>query len=377
MRRFCSLLMLGLIAVFGRPAFSAPPAEPPDAIVCRGLSAVGFSYWWGGECWCSNGCAPDLVGCAPGVCTPNAGSTGCPDCTHTGTYGADCSGFVSRAWQVPDPLATNACNTARYVASDFTADHAYWSVVPMNDLRPADAVASDSHVILVIGAVDAYGENDCVEAKGCSYGIVRNSRTFSSVYSGARRISLTTCECDEGGLETESCGDCGTRSRSCTGCIWTGWSDCDGPDPTGVDASCTVGEGAVGVCAQGRSLCVAGWLTCSPNTPGTEVCDGEDNDCDGTVDNGTPVTLGEGYACVNRCGAGVSDCIDGAVRCVTPGTTWPDDTCNSDDPGDPGDTTAGDGCSCVAGEGGRGPRLPLLPAGLFMLVLLRRRWNRA
>jgi len=373
MRRFCSLLMLGLIAFFGRPAFSAPPSEPPDAIVCRGLSAVGFSYWWGGECWCSNGCAPDLVGCAPGVCTPNAGSTGCPDCTHTGTYGADCSGFVSRAWQVPDPLATNACNTARYVASSFTADHEYWNVVPMNDLRPADAVASDSHVILVIGYEDAFGEHDCVEAKGCSYGIVRNSRTFSSVYSGARRINLTTCECDEGNSESENCGDCGTRTRSCTGCMWTGWSACDGPDPEGEAADCTVGEGALGVCAQGRQLCVAGWITCSPNSPGTEVCDGQDNDCDGLVDNGTAVTLGEGYACVNRCGEGVSACLDGAVRCVTPGTTWPDDTCNADDPGDPGDTTADDGCSCTVGGRQNPGGLPLLLPLLFTFVLIRRR----
>ena len=373
MRNFCLFLMLGVLSWPGSATFAAPPAEPPDAIVCRGLSAVGFSYWWGGECWCSNGCAPDLTNCQPGVCTPDAGSTGCPDCTHSGTYGADCSGFVSRAWQVPEPLATNACGTARYVASSFTADHAYWDVVSMNDLRPADAVASDSHVILVIGYEDAYGEHDAVEAKGCSYGIVRNSRTFSSVYSGARRISLTTCECDEGNTESESCGDCGTRARSCVGCRWTGWSECDGPDPAGEEAACEVGEGAVGVCAQGRRLCVAGWLTCSPNAPGTEVCDGQDNDCDGTPDNGTAVTLGEGYVCVNGCGEGVSACIDGAVRCVTPGTTWPDDTCNSDDPDDPGDTTAEDGCACAAGGRGRNPRAPWL-LGLFAVALgLRRR----
>ena len=162
---------------------SAPPEEPKEAIVCRGTSGEGFSYEWGGECWCANGCQPDLVNCDPGLCTPNPGSTGCPDCTHTGTYGADCSGFVSKSWQVPNPYPVDACDVGRYTASDFTSDHAYWNVVSMNSLQPGDAVASSSHVILVIGYEDAFGEHEVVEAKGCIYGIVRQSRTFASYYS--------------------------------------------------------------------------------------------------------------------------------------------------------------------------------------------------
>ncbi len=379
MKNLTFLLMLAASFLPAR-AFAAPPSEPPDAIVCRGYSAVGFSYWWGGECWCSNGCAPDLTTCSPGVCTPDAGSTGCPDCTHSGTYGADCSGFVSKAWLVPNPTETNACHVDRYVASSFTADHAYWDVVPMSDLRPADAVASSSHVILVMGSRDAYGEHEVVEAKGCTYGIVNQSRTFSSSYSGARRINLTTCTCEEGQTESEACGDCGQRSRSCVGCMWTGWSDCDGPDPGGPDASCEVGGDALGVCARGTRRCVAGWLSCSPNEPGTELCDGEDNDCDGITDNGTAVTLGEGYPCLNQCGEGVSACLDGAVRCVTPGTTWPDPACNGDDPQDPGHTTAEDGCACAAagGNGRRGQLFWLLLVALSVRrVRLVRRDRRA
>jgi hypothetical protein len=209
-----------------------------------------------------------------------------------------------------------------------------------------------------------------VEAKGCTYGIVHQSRTFSSSYSGARRINLTTCTCEEGQAETEPCGDCGSRSRSCVGCMWTGWSGCDGPDPEGPDAACEVGGDARGVCARGVRRCVAGWLTCAPNDPGTEVCDGEDNDCDGQVDNGTAVTLGEGYPCLNQCGEGVSACLDGAVRCVTPGTTWPDQTCNGEDPDDPGHPTAEDGCACVAGGSRR--RTGSLP-WLFLFALIVRR----
>lgn len=319
---------------------AAPPEESPDAIICRGLSAVGFSYEWGGECWCSNGCEPDLVNCEPGVCTPNPGSTGCPECTHNGRYGADCSGFVSKAWQVPNPYSTEACDVSRYRATDFTTNHAYWNVVPMGSLLPADAAANSSHVVLIVGERNAHGNLEVVEAKGCVYGIVRQHRTFASTYSGARRISLTSCECDDGETEVRDCGDCGTQTRTCVNCMWPAFGPCQGTDTPG--ESCTV-EGGIGECARGIRRCVAGWLSCIPNAPATEVCDGLDNDCDGLVDNGSSLTLGEGYPCTNECGEGVSQCIEGAVRCVTPGTVWPDAACNPDN----GHRVTETGCSCA------------------------------
>jgi MYXO-CTERM domain-containing protein len=344
-------------------SLAAPPAEPAEAIVCRGTAGEGFSYEWGGECWCNTGCTPDLTNCSPGVCTPNPGSTGCPDCTHSGTYGADCSGFVSKAWQVPDPYALDACDVARYVASSFTSDHNYWDVVPMTSLQPADAVASSSHVILVIDYEDPFGEHEVVEAKGCVYGIVRQSRTFSSSYSGARRINLTDCVCGDGEQDTESCGDCGTRQRTCENdCIWSPWSPCEGPDPTGAEAACTP-DGGEGECAIGQRLCVAGWLTCQAASATTEICDGLDNDCDGLVDNGTPGSLGEGYPCTTSCGAGVSQCIDGAVRCVG------SDTCDATDPDGGGDGSGFGGCDCrtQAGPGS-------LPIVTFLVLFLA--WRR-
>jgi hypothetical protein len=369
-----ALLLTALVGVtFASPGRAAPPAEPIEAIVCRGVSAEGFSYAWGGECWCASGCSPDLTSCSPGDCTPNPGSSGCPDCTHSGTYGADCSGFVSKAWQVPDPYPVEACGVDRYVASSFTADHQYWDVVSMASLQPADAVASSTHVILVIAYEDAYGEHEVVEASGCNPGIIRHSRTFSSSYSGARRTNLTACVCAEGDEETEACGDCGSRTRICEGgCMWSEWSACEGPNPL-EETACAI-EGSTGQCALGARLCVAGWLTCQPELASTEICDGVDNDCDGVTDNGTPASLGEGYACTNGCGEAVSECIDGVLRCVTPGTTWPDDSCNAGEGGGSGNAgvTGGDdesGCSCRAPGGsapGRGASWLMLGALLAM-----------
>lgn len=388
--RTATLLLPALLALAAASAVRAdPPVETPDDIVCRGFSAVGFSYAWGGECWCRDGCNPDLASCSPGTCTVNPGATGCPDCTHSGRYGADCSGFVTKAWQVPDPVAVEACDVFRYVAESFTSDSPYWDPVSMSSLQPADAAATSSHVVLIVGGRDAAGAWDIVEARGCVYGIVHRYRSLSG-FVGARRINLTSCVCSAGDTQTEACGDCGTRRRDCAdGCRWSAWSDCDGPDPTGPDAACTV-AGAVGECAVGRRACVAGWLTCHAPSAATEICDGLDNDCDGTTDNGTPASLGEGYPCAAATGEpGLSACIDGALVCVPNGVTdggttgdgGPDDgdLRDGDNPRDGGPDVIyvyleGDGCGCRAAAGPTG--IAALPLLALLAGLARRRRRR-
>ena len=55
--------------------------------------------------------------------------------------------------------------------------------------------------------------------------------------------------------------------------------------------------------------------TCTPGTPGAEVCDGLDNDCDGAVDNEAeqPTSCGLG-----ECGStGVIACVGGVPQMDT------------------------------------------------------------
>lgn len=99
-------------------------------------------------------------------------------------------------------------------------------------------------------------------------------------------------ECAAGAKQSETCGDCGTRTRTCSSsCKWGAFAGCEGPDPEGGKQSCATG--LLGVCAEGRMRCEAGTLACRAlKDPTPETCSGVDDDCDGEVDEGMPQTLG-------------------------------------------------------------------------------------
>src|SRR5262249_27450497 len=87
-----------------RPRPDGPTAPPPpdapasggfgatsltrDNVVAIAQASVGYTYWWGHAM---------LGGTQAGTCTGS-----CPSCTHTGPDGADCSGFVGKAWMLPE-----------------------------------------------------------------------------------------------------------------------------------------------------------------------------------------------------------------------------------------------------------------------------------
>jgi hypothetical protein len=157
-----------------------PPSSEIDEIMQRARSGVGFSYHWGGGCW------------QPGSSAKGACYGSCPNCSHSGQWGADCSGYVAKVWQVPKDSALTTC-AHPYSTYNFTNESTHWRTVSRSSARMADALTYNSggagHIMLFESG-DAWGWAKAYEAKGCSTGIVYNTRMVGSAYKAIRRNGL-------------------------------------------------------------------------------------------------------------------------------------------------------------------------------------------
>jgi hypothetical protein len=128
--------------------------------------------------------------------------------------------------------------------------------------------------------------------------------------------------------------------------------DADGADEENPGAGLVCSSGEFGICSAGTTTCSGGAINCVPNlTARPETCDGNDQDCDGAVDEdseGNPLAQ-ECYtgpvwsAGVGVCRGGERVCSDGAygIDCLgelTPTT----EICNGTD--EDCDATVDDGC---------------------------------
>jgi len=149
-----------------------------DDIFARAELAVGYSYYWGHGSWRDDGAS---VGSCSGSC---------PSCTHAGQYGADCSGFVAKVWQVPSasPITLDA---HPFSTANFYNDQVYWTQIPRSTIQPADALvhrtATEGHIALFESGSDPFGAVWLYEARGCATGVVHDLRTVDSSYIAIRR----------------------------------------------------------------------------------------------------------------------------------------------------------------------------------------------
>jgi hypothetical protein len=179
MNRAIALLIIGLM-----PASVVASTESMERsdIIALAKSGVGYSYHWGHGCWLTTG--KDHGSC----------SGSCPSCTHSGTYGADCSGFAAKVWQVPTPSPVSK-DEHPYSTYNFRYNTSHWSQLSSrSSLKSGDAMVyntgSEGH-IYIYEKGDAWGSHWAWECKGCVPGCVHDLRTSSGSYKPIRRASVT------------------------------------------------------------------------------------------------------------------------------------------------------------------------------------------
>ena len=158
-----------------------PTSAGRDGAISRAQGGVGFSYWWGHGRWVNGG----LTSSNKGVCTGS-----CPNCSHSGGYGADCSGYIAKIWQVPSSNGDQTVDAHPYSTVSFVGSNPQWTTVSRADAQKGDAFVFNQngagHMFLFESG-DAWGSMWAYEARGCTIGIVHDLRTATSAYKVIRR----------------------------------------------------------------------------------------------------------------------------------------------------------------------------------------------
>jgi hypothetical protein len=183
-----TLLALALLDARSAAACSCPKLTR-DKIIELAKTGVGCPYVWGGTCW---------------------------DPAHKSSKGADCSGYVTKTWQIPSASAVTSCTPHYYNTSTYKSSSTHWSSVSRSSLLKADALVYNSgsagHIVLFEAYTKSSGCYQVYEARGSAYGIIHRVKCPDSSYVGRRRHNLVTPPpppppntAPKGKLESASC----------------------------------------------------------------------------------------------------------------------------------------------------------------------------
>jgi len=151
-----------------------------EAAIGRAKSAKGFSYWWGHARFRPEG---------PTNANKGSCSGSCPSCSHSGSYGGDCSGLAGKVWEVTSNKDLTV-DQHPYSTVSFNSDTNQWYSVARANMKKADMMVYNSNGaghIFVYDSGDPWNSLYAYECKGCSYGCIAGYRTASNAYHGIRR----------------------------------------------------------------------------------------------------------------------------------------------------------------------------------------------
>jgi len=267
---------------------------------------------------------------------PDTGAVRYATTEHCGTCGNDCAARILNGTPRCDlsqgfpRCVVDRCDEGYYRLNDFQC-----ILAPDVTCRPCD---TDSQCFGgLCGVLDGRGYclASCSEGVPCPAGLV--CRDLLDGRSGCVPAS-GTCDCDASNqgarracARANGFGTC-MGYQVCDGLV--GWSECDAAMPSpevcdGIDNDCNglvddalpdskpcQNSNAFGTCA-GMAFCYGrmGWV-CQAETPKVEVCDYQDNDCDGVVDDDFVDETGR-YVQFAHCGSCGASCGQGFPNAVT------------------------------------------------------------